>query len=65
MFWEKLLFVLLAVMLIWLIVRLIKANPGSFTLQNLNKSFYTMGILALLLIGFIAALVWMLGKGAS
>ena len=60
MFWEKLLFALLAVALIWFVVRLIKMNPSSFTWQSVNKSLFTLGILALLLIGFIALLVLML-----
>lgn len=42
--------------LFWLI-HLIKTNPDMFSAKNLNKSFFTMGILALLLIGFIALLV--------
>jgi uncharacterized membrane protein len=42
--------------LFWLF-HFIKQNPGQFSAQNLHKSFFTMGILALLLIGFIALLV--------
>ena len=57
MFWEKLLFILLAVALIWFVVRLIRMNPGTFSGQNINKSLFTLGILALILIGFIAILV--------
>ena len=60
MFWTKLFFVLLAVALIWLVIRIVRVNPQSFSLKNLNRSMFTLGILALVLIGFIGFLVWML-----
>ncbi len=61
MFWMQLLFVVLAVVLIWFVVRLVRQNPGSFSWANINKSFFTLGILALILMGFIALLVMFLG----
>jgi len=60
MFWEKLLFVLLAAGLIWWVFTMVRHNPQSFSLHNINKSLTTLGVLALILIGFIALLVWML-----
>lgn len=60
MFWEKLLFVLLAVVLIWWMIGYVRHNPGSLSMNNVNKSLTTLGILALILIGFIALLVYFL-----
>ncbi|KTD58215.1 hypothetical protein Lsai_0822 [Legionella sainthelensi] len=47
-------------MIIFILYRTIKGNPGQFSKENLNKSFSTMGILALVLIAFIAVLVLIL-----
>jgi len=47
-------------LILFLMYRMVKGRPELFTKDNLNKSFYTMGILALILIGFIAFLVLML-----
>lgn len=47
-------------MIIFLLYRTIKGNPDQFSKENLNKSFSTLGILALVLIGFIALLVLIL-----
>lgn len=55
--WGKILFAIGAILLIWLLYRNIKGNPQAFSRENLGKSFYTLGILALLLIVFIAFLV--------
>ncbi len=48
------------VFIVWYLARMIKSNPQMFSKQNFSKSFYTMGILALGLIAFIALLVLML-----
>ena len=58
--WQQLLLILGAAALIWWMFIIVKHNPSSFTMSNLNKTLTTMGILALILIGFIAFLVWML-----
>jgi hypothetical protein len=58
--WGKLLYVIGAALLIWLVYRQVKGNPEMFSRTNLSKSFFTLGILALLLIGFIGLLVVML-----
>lgn len=47
-------------MIIFILYRAIKGNPGQFNKENLNKSALTMGVLALALIGFIALLVLIL-----
>lgn len=45
---------------VWRIYKVLKANPELLSRENLTKSFSTMGILALILIGFMAMLVMML-----
>lgn len=57
--WQQLLFLLLAVGLIFLLFRLIKANPGSFSAKNLNKSLTVFCYLSFLLLAFIAFLVYL------
>ncbi|WP_454781471.1 hypothetical protein [Legionella sp. WA2022007384] len=47
-------------MIIFILYRTVKGRPEQFSKENLNKSFYTMGVLALVLIGFIALLVLIL-----
>ena len=46
-----------AALIVWVIYRSIKGRPEQFSRENLTKSFSSMGILALLLIGFVALLV--------
>ena len=47
-------------LIIFIVYRAIKGNPMQFSAANLNKSALTMGVLAIILIGFIAFLVLML-----
>jgi len=47
-------------LIVWLLYRSIKGRPEQFSKQNMSKSLSSMGILALLLIGFIALLVLLL-----
>ncbi|CAM4480347.1 MAG: hypothetical protein LEGION0403_FIIPPAGN_02488 [Legionella sp.] len=47
-------------LILFILYRAIKGNPGQFSRENLNNSVFTMGVLALVLIGFIAVLVFML-----
>ena len=49
-------------LIIFILYRSIKGNPEQFSKDNLNKSFLTMGVLALGLIGFIALLILILRK---
>ncbi len=44
-------------LIIWLLYRAVKGNPKQFSRENFKKSFSSMGILALLLIVFVAFLV--------
>lgn len=56
----KILLLLLIAFIGWLIYSTIKHNPQAFSKENLNKSFYLLGWLALGLIGFVALLVFLL-----
>jgi hypothetical protein len=47
-------------LIVWVLYRSIKGRPEQFSRENLSKSFSTMGILGLLLIGFVALLVFIL-----
>lgn len=58
--WMTLLYVILAAVLVWFAYRTVRNNPAWFTKESMSKSFFTMGILTLLLIGFIALLVFLL-----
>ena len=49
-----------AALIVWITYRNIKGRPDVFSKENTNKSLYTMGILALVLIVFIAVLVLLL-----
>ena len=51
---------LAAGLIIWVIYRSIKGRPDMFSRDNMSKSFSSMGILALILIVFIAFLVLIL-----
>lgn len=47
-------------LIVWVLYRSIKGRPEQFSRENLSKSFSTMGVLGLLLIGFVALLVFIL-----
>lgn len=48
-----------AALIVWIIYSNIKGRPEQFNRANLSKSFSSMGILALILIAFVALLVVM------
>lgn len=50
---------ILCLFFVWRIYRILKDNPDLLNRDNLTKSFSTMGVLGLILIGFVAILVWM------
>jgi hypothetical protein len=58
--WQKILYFIGVFVVIGLVIWMIRSNPQMFTREKLSKSFFTMGILALLLIGFITLLVFLL-----
>lgn len=47
-------------LIVFVLYRTIKGSPGQFSKENLSKSALTMGVLALVLIGFVALLILML-----
>ena len=50
---NSILLVCISGVLLWLLYNAIKNKPELFTSQNLNKSFFTMGILCLILIAIV------------
>lgn len=46
--------------IVWRLYKLIQANPEMLSRENLSKSFSTVGILALILIGGVFLLVMIL-----
>lgn len=44
-------------LIVWLLYRNIKGRPDVFSREKMSQSFFSMGILAVLLIAFIALLV--------
>ena len=67
-FWEKyamqtfyqLLGIIGAILIIWVLYRTIKGRPDQFSKENMSKSFFSMGVLALILIVFVALLIMFL-----
>lgn len=58
--WSEIAGIAVAGLLIWLLISTIKRSPSTFSAANFSKSFTTMGILALILIGFIGFCVLLL-----
>lgn len=56
----QLLGLIAAGLIVWAIYRAVKGQPELFSRSNLSKSFSSMGILALILIAFVALLVVLL-----
>ncbi|MDP3559209.1 MAG: hypothetical protein Q8R79_02490 [Legionellaceae bacterium] len=52
-----------AVGIVFLLYSQIKNRPDIFNKVKMSQSFYTMGILALLLIGFVAFLILLVRMG--
>ena len=55
--WKVLLYIAGAALMLWLGVRIVKNNPGSFSKKNMGKSAYTLGLLTLMIMGVIALCV--------
>jgi hypothetical protein len=53
----------LCLFIVWRIYKVIQTNPELLSKANLSKSFSTMGVLALILIGGVTILVMLLKKG--
>ncbi len=46
-------------LIVWFLYRTVKGRPEVFSGENMSKSLFTMGILALILIVFVALLIVM------
>jgi len=51
--------------LAWFLYRMIRHQPDAFRGQTLQSALSTLGLLALVLIGFVGLLVWMLQNPGS
>jgi len=60
--WEKILFVVAAIAIAWLITRSIRGKPQAFSKHNLGKSLQTLGFLAVILIIVIGLAVLLLRR---
>lgn len=47
-------------LILWFTYKNVTRNPQAFTKENTSRSFFTLGILALILIGVITLLVFLL-----
>ncbi len=59
-FGYQLLAIVGAALIVWILYRTIKQRPEQFSRENLSKSFFSLGILAVILIIFVAFLVLLL-----
>ncbi len=50
----------MSIFMMWRLYRVFKTNPELLSKENVSKSFATMGVVALLLIGFVATLVMLI-----
>ena len=62
--WSAVLFVVVAALLCWWTYRVVRTQKGAFTKENFSKTMGTLGVLALILIGFIALCVLLLRQSA-
>lgn len=46
-------------LIIWYLYRVIKGRPDQFSKENLSKSAYSLGILGVILIAFVALLIFL------
>ncbi|OGT06954.1 MAG: hypothetical protein A2X78_00620 [Gammaproteobacteria bacterium GWE2_37_16] len=57
MFWTKLIFIVTTAFMGWYLYNYIRHNPEAFSSANLNKSIFSLGVLALFLIAIVTVLV--------
>lgn len=50
-------------LILWVMLRTIKGRPELFSRENLSKSFFSFGVLAIVLIAFVGLLVLILNNG--
>lgn len=56
--WEQIVVLAVAIFLIWWLWRMVKRTPQAFSKANFSKSLWTMGWIAIILIVFVAILVF-------
>ena len=61
--WYSILYLIGAAILVWYGFRTVRNNPTMFSREYIGKSFYTMALLALGLIAFIAFMILLLKNG--
>jgi|JI102314A2RNA_FD_contig_101_79234_length_1372_multi_2_in_0_out_0_2 hypothetical protein len=61
--WENFFVAIIVAIMAWLLYKNLRAMPQAFSKENLSKSFFTLGLLALGLILFIGLLVLFLKTG--
>lgn len=61
--WTHLLALLGALFIVWILFRIVRSNPTTFSKENFSKSLSTMGFLALILIAFVAVCIMLLRAG--
>lgn len=59
---SKIAAIIYGALIMYMLIRFIRSNPESISLTNINKSMYAMGLLALILIGFIGIVVMLLRR---
>ena len=63
--WDEILYLLVALSLAFMLYGVVRNQKGAFSGENIVKSMYTLGILAILLICFISYCVWMLNSSQN
>jgi hypothetical protein len=58
--WSLILALIAAALMLWFMIRTIRQNPQAFSKENIGKSFYTIGILTLIIVAVIAFCVMLL-----
>ena len=58
--WQNIFIIIAAGFIVFWLYRYIRSNPEALSRENLGKGFWTLGILAVGLIGFIGLLIVML-----
>jgi len=59
---SKVIAVAFGIFILWGLVSYLRANPESLSKENLSKSFFSMGVLGVILILFIAVVVMLLRR---
>ena len=50
--------IIISIFIVWQLFVYLRAHPEALSKHNLNRSTFTLGVLTLLLIGFVALLVF-------